>query len=57
MGKKQMSGTRAHERENEGESENERERERERDGSEPPTAGITKNENKPYSKIFIGSYF
>ena len=72
MGKKQMSGTRAHERENEGESENESERERERerqrdrerereretDGSQPPHSGAFQTyEKKPYAKRFSRSDF
>ena len=60
---------REREREWDGESESQSERDRERErenfkrkrerhGSEAPTAGIpNKNENKPYAKIFSGSYF
>ena len=49
------------EQESEGESENESERERERDRrkteANPPEQAFQKYENKPYAKIFTGSYF
>ena len=67
MGKKQMSGTRAHERKNEGESENESEREREtetereRDGSQTPTTGHSKHTKtnltqKYYQGVILQNY-
>ena len=65
MGKKQMRGMRAHERENEGESENESERERERETEReierreptPHNGAFQTHENKHYSKIFSKSDF